>query len=62
MSPDYIEVGDEIEDSPVGPGKITGVTMAGYPQVNDVAVTWIRRVDGVVWDPHGHTKKEAFPS
>ena len=62
MNSNYIQEGDEIADSPVGPGVITGITQAGYPEVNHVAVTWIRRVDGVVWDPHHKVTKEAYPS
>jgi hypothetical protein len=53
MSPDYLQVGDTIADSPVGPGVITGVTEAGYPQVNHVAVGRLKRTDGVVLDPRG---------
>jgi len=56
MSPKYIDVGDMIADSPVGAGEITGVTLAGFPKVNHIAVTWIERTDGVVWDPHGKRK------
>lgn len=58
MSPDYIQEGDEVLDSPVGPGFVTGVTQAGYPQVNDVAVAWLLREDGVLWNPHNKPIKE----
>lgn len=50
--PNYICVGDPVQNSPVGPGKITGVTDAGYPQVNDIAVSVLIRGDGLVWNPH----------
>ena len=52
MKPDQIEVGDPVRASPVGPGTVTGITQAGYPQVNRVAVTWLEREDGAVYDPH----------
>lgn len=51
MSPDYLAVGDTIADSPVGPGTISDVTDAGYPQVDGVAVVWVKRTDGILWDP-----------
>lgn len=54
--PDYFEVGDTIAASPVGPGTLTGITQAGYPQVNHVAVTWIERTDGACW---GNRPQEA---
>lgn len=62
MNQTYIQEGDEVADSPVGPGFVTGVTQAGYPQVNEVAVVWLRRTDGVLWDPHHKVTKEAFPA
>ena len=58
MSPDYINVGDDVAESPVGPGKVTDITQAGYPQVNGVAVACLKRTDGVVFDPYGHYAKE----
>lgn len=59
MDPDYLAVGDAVADSPVGPGHITGITEAGFPQVNHVAVARLTRTDGVVFDPHGTYEKEA---
>lgn len=50
--PDYICVGDPVRNSPAGPGKITGITESGYPQVNGVAVSVLIRGDGLVWNPH----------
>lgn len=58
MRPDCLQVGDTVADSPVGPGVITGITEAGYPQVNHVAVARLKRTDGVVFDPYGSYKKE----
>lgn len=60
MSKDYIQVGDTVSESPVGPGTVTDITDAGYPRVNRVAVVYLKRTDGAVFDPHGHyAKKEA---
>ena len=36
---DSLTIGDAVFNSPVGSGTITGITDAGYPQVNYVAVT-----------------------
>jgi hypothetical protein len=51
---DRIEITDPVADSPVGPGAVTGFTQRGYPQVNHVAVTWLRLTDGATFDPHEH--------
>lgn len=51
MNPDYLQVGDPVKDSPVGPGVVTGITEAGYPQVNDQAVAVLIREDGAVFNP-----------
>ncbi len=51
MSPEYFQIGDPVADSPVGSGSITGITNAGYPQVNHVAVIWLRRDDGEIFNP-----------
>lgn len=53
MSREYIEVGDAVKDSPNGPGTVTDITDAGYPRVNHVAVAWMERDDGAVFDPRG---------
>ena len=53
MAGDYLEVGDVVKDSPTGPGTITNITDAGYPQVNHIAVAWLERADGAVFDPRG---------
>ncbi len=53
MNPNYLIVGDEVKDSPVGSGLITGISDAGYPQVDHVAVAWLERVDGKIFDPLG---------
>lgn len=39
--------------SPVGPGHITDISDAGYPKVNDVAVSWFKLENGFVFNPHG---------
>lgn len=52
MSPDYLAPGDEVAQSPVGAGRITDISDAGYPRVNHVAVAWLVRTDGVVFNPH----------
>ena len=57
MNPYEFRVGDTVSDSPVGAGTITGTTERGYPQVNHVAVVFLKRTDGVVFDPHGHYSK-----
>lgn len=49
---DKICLGDPVADSPLGPGQVTGITDAGYPQVNHVAVAWCRLTDGATFDPY----------
>lgn len=63
IHPENLVIGDPIIDSPVGPGTITGFTDAGYPRVNHIAVTYLRRLDGAQFDPfnkqggtHGPTR------
>ncbi len=51
MAGEYLEVGDSVKDSPTGSGTVTGITEAGYPQVNQIAVAWLEREDGAVFDP-----------
>ena len=53
----YFEVGDVVKDSPIGSGTITGITDAGYPQVNHIAVAWFERADAAVFDPRGVREK-----
>lgn len=53
----YISIGDKVSDSPVGAGKITGISDAGYPQVDHVTVTRLICEDGTVYDPFGHYAK-----
>lgn len=50
---DTIEEGDEVIQSPVGPGIVTDISAAGYPIVNDVAVAWCVMADGGVFNPRG---------
>lgn len=59
MNPNFLAIGDDVEDSPVGPGTVTDITEAGYPRVNHVAVGCLRRSDGVEFDPFGHYRKKA---
>lgn len=61
MTPYELNEGDTIADSPVGPGVITDFSERGYPRVNRVAVAYLRRTDGLVFDPHGHYAKEPTP-
>ncbi len=51
--PDHFAIGDTVADSPNGPGTITDITDAGYPQVNGVAVARLKRTDGATFDPYG---------
>lgn len=54
MDPNNIRIGDEVSESSVGAGTVTDITEAGYPQVDRVAVAWLKRLDGETFDPHGH--------
>lgn len=49
---------DTVIDSPIGPGKITGFSARGYPQVNHITVARLKRADGFVFDPHGSYAKD----
>lgn len=51
---DSIEIGDAVSHSPVGAGTITGFTERGFPQVNHVAVAWLRLPTGEEWNPFSH--------
>ena len=55
-----LKIDEPVRASPVGSGTITGITQAGYPQVNHIAVAWCIRIDGLTFDPHGHTRKLGF--
>lgn len=46
-----LQVGDVVVASPVGAGTITSFTDRGVPRVKHVAVTWLERQDGTVYDP-----------
>lgn len=48
-----MKVGDLVQQSPVGSGKITDFSDRGYPRVNFVAVAWLVLESGEVYDPHG---------
>lgn len=46
--------GRPVADSPVGPGRVTGVSPAGFPRVDYIAVAWVVFADtGEVFDPYG---------
>jgi hypothetical protein len=53
MAGEYIEIGDAVKDSPNGCGTVTDITDAGYPRVNHIAVAWLERDDGAIFDPRG---------
>jgi hypothetical protein len=61
MSQTHLSVGDTVLDSPMGVGRITDFTDVGYPRVDGVAVVWLRRTDGVVYDPIGKAPKDLPP-
>lgn len=48
-----LEIGDKVKASPVGPGIISGFNLLGKPRVKNVAVDWLERDDGLVYDPKG---------
>lgn len=50
----HIDPGARVIDSGTGPGVVTGITNAGYPQVDHVAVSWCEYEDGSVFDPLFH--------
>lgn len=52
MDPIYIDVGDTVQDSGVGPGTVTGF-YKDFPQVNGKAVGRLTRTDGAVFGPNG---------
>jgi len=66
MRHDRLSVGDTIASSPVGSGVITALSDSGYPMVNHIAVSQLRRTDGVIWAPHGWSESadrtEPLPS
>lgn len=41
MNSRIIDIGTLVKYSPVGSGKLTGITDVGYPKVNDTAVGWL---------------------
>lgn len=45
-----IKIGDKVKNSPLGEGVVTGITKAGFPQVNDVAVSWLVLEDGTKYN------------
>lgn len=61
MHPSYLTIGDTVAASPVGAGTITNITDAGFPQVDHIAVSWLERTDGAVFDPFGVRDKHLAP-
>lgn len=57
MSNEVLAIGNKVVNSPIGAGRITGMTLADYPKVNDVAVAWLVLEDGRVFDPHSALEK-----
>lgn len=51
MDPKFVGVGDSVAESPVGEGTVTGISAAGYPEVDGVPVAILVRSDGAVWNP-----------
>lgn len=50
MHPEYLSIGDTVENSPSGPGVIEGFE-DGCPYVNGVLVAVLIRTDGAVFNP-----------
>jgi hypothetical protein len=48
----YADVNRKIKDSPMGPGEVTTITEAGFPEVNGVAVAWVEFDNGEIFDPY----------
>ena len=57
MAGQDLEIGDAVKDSPQGAGTVTDITDAGFPRVNHVAVAWLERDDGAIFDPRGVREK-----
>lgn len=50
----HIRPGARVIDSGAGPGLLTGITSAGFPQVDHVTASWSEYEDGSVFDPLFH--------
>jgi hypothetical protein len=59
-----LQIGDTVFNLPVGPGPITGITDAGFPQINHVAVSRFIYKDEQnqfgIFDPHGSYAKGGY--
>lgn len=55
--PAEFQVGDTVVASPVGVGTITSFTERGVPRVKQVAVAWLEREDGALYDPHQRRRR-----
>lgn len=60
MDNEYMAVNDTVKASPVGSGRITEMTPAGYPRVNGVAVAWLIRTDDAVFNPRNINLSEVL--
>lgn len=57
LHPEYLNIGDPISHSPVGPGMVTGYNRQGYPLVNGQAVGTCTRADGAKFGPMQQLRK-----
>lgn len=48
-----ISIGDEVIDSPIGEGKVTGFNPDGYPEINGQPVSYFTRKDGAKYGAFG---------
>lgn len=55
-----VKKGDVVAQSHLGPGVITEITRAGFPKVNDVAVSWVILDNGYIFDPKGVKPREGI--
>lgn len=52
-----LNIGDIVIDSGVGPGKITGFSERGMPQVNEITCAWVIVEGNLLYDPFGVSAK-----
>jgi hypothetical protein len=52
MNANGLNLGDAVADAPRCAGTITRITPAGYPQLTEIAVAWLYRTDGFLFDPY----------
>lgn len=56
MDEELLNIGDFASESPVGPGAVTGFNKNGYPEVNGLAVGWLKRADGMMYGAQGRLR------